>query len=124
MTTGARARWFWVPPLLWAAMLFVLSSRPGNDYPDVTFPLADKLVHVALYAGLGFVCARAAQRGIPGSRHRVYWVAWVTAVLYGVADELHQRFVPGRSADWRDLIADAIGAAIGVALVRARAARH
>ena len=38
-------------------------------------------------------------------------------VLYGLSDEIHQRFVPGRVADVRDLMADTIGALVGVVLV-------
>ena len=33
---------------------------------------------------------------------------------FGASDELHQLFVPGRSADVHDLVADATGAAAGV----------
>ena len=37
--------------------------------------------------------------------------------MYGFSDEIHQRFVPGRVADVRDLIADTIGALVGVGVV-------
>ena len=35
----------------------------------------------------------------------------------GASDEAHQFFVPGRTSDWHDLLADAAGAAAGVALI-------
>ena len=46
--------------------------------------------------------------------------AWVLAVLYACTDELHQRAVPGRAGEFRDVCIDAAGAAIGLA-VRAAA---
>ncbi|HLA40898.1 MAG TPA: VanZ family protein, partial [Candidatus Glassbacteria bacterium] len=41
-----------------------------------------------------------------------YWSAFAMAALFGVLDELHQSFVPGRMMDWRDFIADSLGALI------------
>jgi VanZ family protein len=136
--TRARGWWWaWGPVLLWAALIFVLSSLPGSAYPHTDLPNADKLVHFALYGTLGALCARAlllAQRSaaarIAGQHpsmgiargHRVRAVAGVATLLttlYGVTDELHQLFVPGRSADWKDAVADAVGGLIGAALVLA-----
>jgi len=39
----------------------------------------------------------------------------VFSVLYGVSDEIHQIYVPGRTPDSLDVVADAVGAALGVA---------
>jgi VanZ family protein len=40
--------------------------------------------------------------------------AWAIAAAYGATDEWHQSFVPGRAAELRDLVMDAIGAALGL----------
>ena len=37
----------------------------------------------------------------------------VCATVYGISDEFHQWFVPGRTADVHDVMADAIGATRG-----------
>jgi VanZ family protein len=54
-----------------------------------------------------------------GDWRRVTFRTLVTAttfcVLYGWIDELHQRFVPGRQYDLRDLLADGTGALVGAA---------
>jgi VanZ family protein len=42
----------------------------------------------------------------------------VLAVMLGLLDEIMQSFNPGRSADWTDLLADTIGAGLGVLLCR------
>jgi VanZ family protein len=41
--------------------------------------------------------------------------AWLAVVAFGISDEWHQSFVPGRSADVLDVLADAAGGALGVA---------
>lgn len=52
------------------------------------------------------------------------WLAVLLASLYGVSDEVHQAFVPGRSADLLDWLADTAGAAVAVSLVRLWAGRR
>lgn len=42
------------------------------------------------------------------------YVAFLCAVLYGLSDETHQLFVPGREFSLFDLLADAVGAAVGI----------
>ena len=59
-------------------------------------------------------------RAFAGGRLRgVTWargfVAILLATLYGVTDEFHQLFVAGRSADRYDVLADCLGASLGVA---------
>ncbi len=39
---------------------------------------------------------------------------WIVAVSYGMSDEFHQSFVPGRTPSLLDLLADAIGALVGI----------
>ncbi len=101
-----------LPALLQAALIFALSSRPGDAYPDVSFPGADKLVHFALYAPLGAALVYAL---------RGHWRwAGLLAALYGVTDEIHQTFVPLRFADGFDVLADALGGFTGAWLMARR----
>lgn len=71
-------------------------------------PGADKVAHALAYAVLGALLAWATGR--PG-------LAVALATLYGVSDELHQAFVPGRTPDVLDLVADLLGATAGAAAV-------
>ena len=106
---------YWLPVAAYCALLFVLSGQPG----DSTLPLggADKIVHFAAYAGLGFLSARAFARAGPGLSARATFLAAASfAALYGATDELHQYFVPGRFASVADWGADALGAVAASAL--------
>jgi len=62
-----------------------------------------------------FVDATALARP-PRSTLRLYAAAWVITVLYGISDEIHQAFVPGRSPAVIDVAADGVGAALGLAI--------
>lgn len=114
-TLPSGARKWWLGPVLWALLLFVASSIPGTSYPAVSFEYADKLVHTFIYGTLGALLAIAARFNFTWSGMRVWWFSVAVATLYGATDELHQMFVPNRSADLRDLLADAIGAGLGAA---------
>ncbi len=107
----------WAEVVLYAALIFALSaqSHPLQFLPPVVWG-HDKLLHMAEYAVLGGLIARALRLG--GRRPaQVLVLALLAASLYGASDELHQRFVPDRTADPRDWAADTAGAALGAAAV-------
>lgn len=106
----------WLPAVLWMSFLFYLSNQAA-PLERVSSDVDPFVAHVAVYSILGFLLHaalagynRAAPRWVPIS------IAFALAVLYGVSDEIHQAYVPGRVASELDLIADGIGAAIGVSL--------
>lgn len=103
----------WGPALLWAALIFAVSHRSTVALPNVSN--ADKLSHAAAYAVLGAALAYALHRS--GVRR---WALWTVALgwLYGASDEFHQSFVPGRSPDVADWVADAVGVLIGTFVYR------
>ena len=100
----------WGPATLWAVVLFVLSSLPS--VPGPSFPLADKVGHLGLYGILGMTLAWGAWR--TGRREPLRMIA--LGVLYGMSDEFHQGFVPGRDPSVGDLVTDAVGVTAGYLL--------
>lgn len=120
MTQGNVRRY--APPLVWAAVIFTATSIPGSVLPG-TFAHADKAVHLALYAALGFLLARAL-RSEPENLY-VYLLALLLCSAVGAADEWHQQFVPGRTTELLDWMADTVGSLFGVvaALWRTRLGR-
>ncbi len=96
----------------WAGVLFYLSSQPSIDTPSL-FPGQDKLFHLIAYGVLGFLGMGAMLIHESGYRHRQLWLVVLLVVLYGISDEIHQYFVPGRTMDIYDVLADSIGGLLG-----------
>jgi VanZ family protein len=117
----------WLPVIAYAALIFYFSSRPGGGLPRWWFMRYDKVLHAGEYFWLGALLARALW--ISGLRPgRAALAGLGIAALFGVTDEFHQTFVPGRQGnDPGDLAADATGAAGGAGamfLVARRFARR
>jgi len=109
--------WYWLPVLLYAGLIFYLSSlpHPEEKLPDLLFKqVSDKFLHLVEYAVLAVCCYRAFRwaAGRTVSRHAVI-LTIVAASFYGMTDEIHQAFVPFRESSWLDWVADTVGAAIG-----------
>jgi VanZ family protein len=110
----SRALLLWAPVALYALAIFVESSI--STVPAFPSGFTDKDGHGLLYAGLAVLVLRAASGARwDGVTWRATAVAVVFASVYGITDEFHQWFVPGRTADVYDWIADSTGATIGVA---------
>jgi VanZ family protein len=110
--------WLWLPVALDAGLIFYLSSIPQLATPPG--PFSDKHFHGGSYALLAALLVRALASGrMAGVTARVAIGAFLLATLYGATDEFHQLFVPGRTASFADLAADALGAAAAVGLLLA-----
>jgi VanZ family protein len=109
--------WLWLPVIVYAAAIFAASSI---SQPPMPGGVSDSALHGWAYAGLAAVVLRALAgghwEGVTVSRSAA---AALLATAYGLSDEFHQRFVPGRFFDLRDLLADAAGAAAATALIYA-----
>jgi VanZ family protein len=111
----ARLLWLWLPVAVYAAAIFIVSSM---SHPPLPEGISDKPLHGAAYAGMAILVLRAlAGAELAGVTGGTSLSTMVLATLYGASDEAHQFFVPGRTCDWHDLLADAVGAATGVALI-------
>jgi len=105
----------WLPVVLWAGVIFALSSISGTRLPAIDVPQSDKIVHALLYGVLSGLLCRALDRSRTRGKARSHLLlAILIATAYGISDEIHQLWTPQRSADWRDVVADASGAALGV----------
>ena len=98
------------------AFIFVISSfevdAPGIEH----IPLRDKGIHFVEYAVLGWLCATASRQSWPSaSAWRTAAFAVFVSVLWGLSDEIHQAFVPGRFSELSDVVADLFGSLVGAA---------
>jgi VanZ family protein len=96
----------WAPVLLWAAVIFALSSLSDLGTGLGTWDLVlRKIAHAGEFAVLGALLLRALREDVP---------ALALGIAYAATDELHQHFVPGRVGSPLDVVIDAVGVAIGV----------
>ena len=112
-----RAVHLWGPAVAMMALLFIASSLPGSS-PVLRTGFGGLPAHLVAYGLLGALVLRALAgarwRGVTAGRAAR---AVLICGLYGLSDEFHQRFVPGRTPDVLDLYADVGGAACGAVLV-------
>jgi len=112
-TPRARFLSLWAPVAVYMAMIFFISALPSAPLPE---EVSDKTGHLAAYVVLGVLSVRAVGGGLPCRvTVPIACLALAIASGYGAFDEGHQWFVPGRSAETSDLVADAIGAVAGAA---------
>lgn len=104
---------YFAPAFVWALVILGLGSIPSLT-PPVDLPL-DKVGHFGMFAVLGALLAHGLQRA--QLRASIAWPL-LAGLVIGAADELHQRTVPGRSAEWGDLAADVAGCAVALLLAR------
>ena len=101
-----------MPVVLYCLVIFAFSST--SDLPSLPGGVSDKSAHALAYTGLGVLLARALAGGLgrpvsPGTA----LLAVALGIAYGLSDEVHQLFVPGRQFDVGDLAADGLGVVAG-----------
>lgn len=106
--------------ILWALLIFILCFIPGQEFPDVNIPMADKWVHFVLFAVFCFLwlCAQ------PSTKTSSLLIAFAVGTAFGwLVEELQGLLVfLGRSKSMQDIYADAIGSIIGIVIFRLGAA--
>ncbi len=109
--TGTRLS-AWAPVVVWAAVIFALSSIPSLSTGLGTWDLVlRKLAHLVEFAILGALLVRALVREP---------AAVALGAAYAATDEIHQAFVTGREASPLDWLVDVVGVAAGVLLLARR----
>lgn len=105
------------PTLFCMAAIFGLSSRSELPRPaSISGEAFSVMGHFGAYLVLAITLWWMLGMTRVWPRKRLL-LAFAGAVLYGVSDEFHQSFVPGRTPDIRDITTDAIGAIVGLCLV-------
>ena len=110
---------FWrhqFPAIAWAGVIFILSSLPGAFFTIPTRLPVDKAFHAGIFFIFCLLLNRAfinQTRLLTLSRYRLL-ISFLIVVAYGISDEFHQTFVPGRTPDFADALADSIGGLLGI----------
>ena len=108
-----------MPVILYAGLIFYLSSLSSNELP-INFKY-DKIIHLIEYAILGILLTRAIRNyNLQIATVNLFFLVAISVFFYGLSDEFHQLFVPGRTADIRDCLANGLGGILGNLIYRWR----
>ena len=105
---------FWrhqFPAIAWAGIIILLSSIPPRLFPTTTIYPLDKVFHVIIFFVFCLLLYRAVlnQGRFPALSRYGLLASFLIVVVYGILDEIFQSFIPGRTPDVADAIADAFG---------------
>ncbi len=95
------------------SLIFWFSHQSGFSFVPSLFPHQDKLAHLSEYAFLGIVAWRCF-RHLINKPQLLFIVSLGFCSLYGAVDEFHQYFIPSRTVDLFDWLADTMGAGLSI----------
>lgn len=104
----------------WALTIFIQSSFPAVSLPEVEYISVDKVIHMGIFGLLTVLCYISLihlQKENYFTESPLKWSA-IFGILYGASDEIHQYFVPNRSAEVQDWAADVIGVILAVLFIQ------
>jgi VanZ family protein len=110
-----------LPALIWTVIIMVLISIPGSTFPRTSLfhiPHFDKLVHAGIFAVFTLLVNYGMyMQDDSFFKRNHYTISLSAGVIFGVLTEWFQlHYVPGRSGEWPDLLADLLGAVAGMGL--------
>lgn len=107
----------YIPLIIYWSLLFMGTTLPAPDVPS--FGVGDKIKHLGAFFGLAVLLSFSFHYQNKNLLLKKYFLtgALLIAIFYGFLDELHQRFIPGRSSELLDWFADSLGAAAGIVFV-------
>lgn len=97
------------------ATIFALSHTPGGALPECANGM-DKLFHILAYTALGLSALFAKRQRLAEKPTSTALFVILFCLAYGISDEFHQSFIPGRTPSALDLLADVSG---GIAAITA-----
>jgi VanZ family protein len=129
---------WWLAIFVWCGTIFYQSSKPavtsdqeslfivsvlntclqtiaGPNHFEVTNGMVRKTAHFTEYFILGCLLFNGFFTGVrPG---KTFWLALATGIAYAMSDEIHQKFVPGRTCRLLDVTIDSAGIALGLTVL-------
>lgn len=106
----------WAVVFIYGTVVFYLSTRPLEFYPPIEIRFFDLFVHAVIYGLLALFLARALVLGARTKRLVFCTIAVAAASIYGALMEWCQAYVPTRTPSLSDVIANLVGACLGVGL--------
>ncbi len=111
---------YWLPVLSYCGIIFFLSSFSFElEREEILY--SDKFFHLVEYFLLGVLASRAFKNSFPHATvFKYYFLVILFCSLYGISDEIHQLFVPGREFSSADILVDVLGVGLGAWVYRLR----
>ena len=106
-----------IPMVCIMGIIFYVSHQPYDFAPLPPLVGFDKLLHVIAYSTLAGTFLYGLQPFTHSSnRSFSALVVVLFCIIYGISDEYHQSFIPGRFSSFWDVLADGLGALLVVVL--------
>ena len=114
-----RRKVVYFPLIVYWIVLLIATSIPTDDFPRVLMTVGDKIKHFSAYLILGgyLSLAFSLQERVPKLQKHFILGGILVASVYGLLDEFHQTFIPGRFFEWYDWVADILGAITGSSII-------
>ncbi len=116
-----------LPAVGWWLLVLVLMCTPGKDLPELgswtDLIQLDKIVHICTFGLMALLFMKATDHRSYASPQKKQWALKISlaAAVWGLTIEFIQHFwIPGRSFDLFDVVADAVGAALAFLFYRKR----
>jgi len=115
-----KPAYLWVSVVVWMGVIWGLSSIPGDGFPEIGWggnflSIAAHFVIYFILAGLLYYAMREWKEILPVGR--IFLIVFAVSVSYGILDEFHQLFTPGRSSSIGDVGVDVTGTLCFLAIV-------
>lgn len=116
--------------VLWLLLITLLLCTPGTEFPKITWKdkiWLDKWIHAALFAILilTWCWLYSVRPGSAPDNKKIFTIIALLGFLYGIGTELIQElFVPFRSFEIPDVIADGVGTVAGYFIAIKRFAKN
>ena len=99
------------------ALIYTLSDIPAKDFDNVSstvtwLPVANSLVHIALFMVLSVFVLRTLVLSSLISRPLIVYLTIFVSLAYGITDEMHQSNIEGRTSDVMDVVSDIFGSTL------------
>lgn len=101
--------------LMWAVIILLLTLLAGGASSNIKMISLDKVIHCTIFAVQSFllIVGLKKQHSYSYFKFNAGKMAILGTSLFGVLVELIQGFIPGRSFEWTDMLANVVGAFVG-----------
>ena len=100
---------YYLPVITWTIFILAITSYPDLQVPDTGVDAQDKIAHFGVYFILGFLTSRALWRGKRLTISNSISYSLFGCCVLAIMNEWYQQFIPGRSSELLDAIANIAG---------------